>query len=134
MTFVNAPIHDLLIRIKNAYMARRYTVNNVVYSKFKVQVLDLLKRFKFVKDYEIVEENWIKTISVALETSWNRNEDVPVIKFYSRPSRRWYVGWKELQPVAWWIGIGIISTSQWLMASHEAKKKKIWWELIAEIY
>jgi hypothetical protein len=26
MSFVNAPIHDLLIRIKNAYMARRTTL------------------------------------------------------------------------------------------------------------
>ena len=56
MTFVNAPIHDLLIRIKNAYLARRYRVENVVYSKFKTQVLDLLKRFKFVKGYEIAED------------------------------------------------------------------------------
>jgi ribosomal protein S8 len=30
--------------------------------------------------------------------------------------------------------LGIISTSQWLMASHVAKEKKLWGELIAEIY
>jgi hypothetical protein len=30
--------------------------------------------------------------------------------------------------------IGIISTSQWLMPAHLAKKKQLWWELIAEIY
>lgn len=134
MTFVNAPIHDLLIRIKNAYLARRYVVNNVVYSKFKVQVLDLLQRFKFISSYEINDDSWIKTLSVFLNTSWSLNEDVPVIKFYSKPSRRWYIWWKEIHPVAWWIWIGILSTSQWLMAAHEAKKKKIWWELIAEIY
>jgi ribosomal protein S8 len=32
------------------------------------------------------------------------------------------------------VWIGIVSTSQWLMASHEAKKLQIGWELIAEIY
>ncbi|MBO4203972.1 30S ribosomal protein S8 [bacterium] len=56
MSYVNAPIHDLLIRIKNAYMARKTAVNGVVYSKFKVKVLDLLKEYHFVKGYEIVEE------------------------------------------------------------------------------
>ena len=56
MSYVNAPIHDLLIRIKNAYMARKTAVNGVVYSKFKVKVLDLLKEDHFVKGYEIVEE------------------------------------------------------------------------------
>ena len=134
MTFVNAPVHDLLIRIKNAYMARRYTVENVVHSKFKAQVLDLLQRFKFIKSYEVIGDWPKKTITIALHTTGDLNEDVPMIKFYSKPSRRWYVSWSELKPVAWWIGIGIISTSQWLMATHEAKKKKIWGELIAEIY
>jgi ribosomal protein S8 len=54
MSFVNAPVHDLLIRIKNAYMARRYVVENVVHSKFKMNVLDLLKRYTFIESYEIV--------------------------------------------------------------------------------
>jgi ribosomal protein S8 len=39
-----------------------------------------------------------------------------------------------LHVVAGWKWIWIISTNQWLMASHEAKAKKLGWELIAEIY
>ena len=100
MTFVNAPIHDLLIRIKNAYLARRYRVDNVVHSKFKVQVLDLLKRFKFVKGYEITEDGTKKFITIDLNVTGTMSEDVPMIKFYSKPSRRRYVSWKELKPVA----------------------------------
>lgn len=134
MSFVNAPVHDLLIRIKNAYMARRRTVEWVVYSKFKGQVLELLKRFKFIDSFEIIEEWSKKFVTIHLHVTWNMNEDVPAITFYSKPSRRWYVSRQELKPVAWWVGIWIISTSQWLMATHEAKKKKIGWELIAEIY
>ena len=52
MSYVNAPVHDLLIRIKNAYMARRTTVDGVVYSKFKANILDLLKQYGFVKDFQ----------------------------------------------------------------------------------
>ena len=55
MSYVNAPIHDLLIRIKNAYMARKTTVDGVVFSKFKVEVLSLLKEYHFIKDFEVVE-------------------------------------------------------------------------------
>jgi small subunit ribosomal protein S8 len=62
------------------------------------------------------------------------NEDVPVVTLYSKPSKRRYVGWKEIRPVAWGKGIGIMSTSKWLMASHEARKNQVWGELIAEIY
>jgi len=134
MSLVNAPIHDLLIRIKNAYMARRHHVEGVVYSKFKVQVLDLLKRFRFVSDYKVVELEGKKFLSIDLHVTWNLNEDIPVVKFFSKPSRRRYVGWKEITSVAGGKWIGIISTSQWLMAAHEARKKQIGGELIAEIY
>lgn len=134
MSLVNAPIHDLLIRIKNAYMARRHNVDGVVYSKFKVQVLDLLKRFRFVSEYRTVELDGKKFLSIDLHVTGNLNEDIPVVKFFSKPSRRWYVGWKEIKSVAGGKWIGIISTSQWLMAAHEARKKQIGGELIAEIY
>lgn len=134
MSFVNAPVHDLLIRIKNAYMARRYVVENVVHSKFKVNVLDLLKRYSFIESYEVVGEWPKKTISIHLLKTWTLAENTPTITFFSKPSRRRYVGWQELRNVAGWVWIGILSTNQWLMASHEAKKRKIWWELIAEIY
>ena len=56
MTYVNAPIHDLLIRIKNAYMARKNKVEGTQHSNFKVQVLKLLKSYKFIKDFESVED------------------------------------------------------------------------------
>ena len=103
MSYVNAPVHDLLIRIKNAYMARRTTVDGVVYSKFKANILDLLN-------------------------------DIPSVKFYSRPSRPWYVGYKDLKSVAGGKGLGIISTNQGLLPVHVAKQKKLGGELIAEIY
>ncbi len=131
---VNAPIHDLLIRLKNAYMARKKIVENIQYSKFKHRVLELLQKYTFIDSFEVVWE-WAKsTLRVELHVTWNMIEDVPVVKMFSKPSRRRYIWRQDIRPVAWWRWIGILSTSQWLMASHEAKKKKIGWELIAEIY
>ncbi len=134
MSFVNAPIHDLLIRIKNAYMARRTRVDGVVYSNFKVNVLELLKQYGFIIGYDVASEGNKKTISIDLKEVEDEINDIPVIKFYSRPSRRWYISYKEIKPVAAGRGIGILSTSQGLMPSHVAKQKKIGGELIAEIY
>jgi small subunit ribosomal protein S8 len=134
MSFVNAPIHDLLIRIKNAYMARRTTLDWIVYSKFKISVLDLLKAYKFIVSYEVVEQGSKKTIQVRLKDVKDEVNDIPVIKFFSRPSRRWYISHKEIKSVAAGRGIWILSTSQWLLPTHVAKQKGIGWELIAEIY
>ncbi len=134
MTYVNAPIHDLLIRIKNAYMARKTTVNDVVHSKFKVSILELLQEYGFVKGFEVLEQDNKRVINITLKKVVDPINDIPEIKFFSKPSRPWYVGYKDLKGVAGGKGIGIISTSQWLMAVHVAKEKKLWGELIAEIY
>lgn len=134
MSYVNAPIHDLLIRIKNAYMARKTTVEGVVFSKFKVNVLQLLKDYDFIKDFEIVEEENKKMINIKLKVVKDPVNDIPEVKFYSKPSRPWYVGYKELKNVAGGKGIGIISTNQGLLPVHVAKQKKLGGELIAEIY
>jgi len=131
---VNAPIHDLLIRLKNAYMARKKSVEGIQYSKFKVRVLELLQKFKFIDSFEEVGEWAKKTLTVQLHVTGNLVEDVPVIRMFSKPSKRRYIWWQDIRPVAGGRWIGILSTSQGLMASHEAKKKKIGWELIAEIY
>lgn len=134
MSYVNAPIHDLLIRIKNAYKARKTDVSDVQYSVFKMEVLNLLKQYGFVEDMSIREEGTKKFIDISLKPVTNAVDDVPVVKFYSKPSRPWYVGYKELKAVAGGRGIGILSTSAWLLPAHVAKKRKIWGELIAEIY
>ena len=134
MSYVNAPVHDLLIRIKNAYMARRTTVDGVVYSKFKANILDLLKQYGFVKDFSIQGTDSKKEISIELKKVVNPVNDIPSVKFYSRPSRPWYVRYKDLKSVAGGKGLGIISTNQGLLPAHVAKQKKLGGELIAEIY
>lgn len=135
MSYVNAPIHDLLIRIKNAYMARKTVVEWVIFSNFKQQVLELLKQYDFIKSLEVVEGDGIKkTINIHLKPVKDPINDIPNVKFFSKPSRAWYVRYKDIHNVAGGKGIGIISTSQGLMAAHVARQKKLWGELIAEIY
>lgn len=134
MSYVNAPVHDLLIRIKNAYMARKTNIEDITFSKFKYNVLDLLRRYNFIKSFEVVEKDNKKSIKILLKMVDNPINDIPEIKFFSKPSRPWYISYKNIHTVAWGKGIWIISTNQWLMAAHEAKQKKLGWELIAEIY
>ncbi len=132
---VIAPAQDLLMRIKNAYLARKNTVDGVIHSQFLEAMVSLLKKYKFVRDYRIVEETPQKRfLSLVLHDVVNPAQDIPVIRLYSKPSRRRYVSYKDLKPVAWWLGIGIISTSKGLLPTHVAKKLKVWGELIAEIY
>lgn len=133
-SFVNAPVHDMLIRIKNAYMARKTNVDNIQYSTLKENVLKLLKDAKFIVDYKVVEDWNKKFLSLVLKEVTNPIQDVPVIKFYSKPSRRVYVSYKDLHKVAGGLGIWVISTNKWVITTKDAKINKVWWELMFEIY
>lgn len=115
-------------------MARRTSLDWVVYSHFKASVLDLLKEYGFILWYDLLEQGNKKTLHITLKHVKDEINDIPIIKFYSKPSRRWYVSYKDIKPVAAGRGIGILSTSQGLLPAHIAKQKKIGWELIAEIY
>lgn len=131
---VAAPTQDLLIRIKNAYMARKTIVDNVVHSNFVEAMVQLLKEYKFVREYTIIDDGKKKFLKIYLQEVVNPVQDVPVVRLISKPSRRWYVSYKDLKPVAGWRGIGIISTNKGLLPTHVARKLKVWGELIAEIY
>ena len=133
-SFVNAPLHDMLIRIKNAYMGRKTSIENVQYSKLKENILKILKEYNFVKDYEIVNDNKKSFLKITLKEVTNPIQDVPVIKFYSKPSRRVYVSYKDLHKVAGGLGIGVISTNKGVMTTKDARINKVGWELIFEIY
>jgi len=133
-SFVNAPLHDMLIRIKNAYMGRKTTIENIQYSKLKENVLKILKQYNFVKEYEVIKD-WNKSfIKLTLKEVTNPIQDVPVIKFYSKPSRRVYVSYKDLHKVAGGLGIGVISTNKGVITTKDAKINKVGGELMFEIY
>ena len=120
-------IIDLIIRIKNGYMAKKETIESPC-SKYKVAVLNKLVSLKFIKGYEVKGE--IKksmTIDLAYE------EDKPAIsdvKIYSKPGMRLYISYKNLKPVLSGFGYSILSTSKGIMTNKEAKKAKLGGELL----
>ena len=93
-----------------------------------------MKQYGFVKDFSIQWTDAKKVISIELKKVVNPVNDIPSVKFFSKPSRPWYVGYKDLKTVAGGKGLGIISTNQGLLPVHVAKQKKLGGELIAEIY
>ncbi len=120
-------IIDLIIRIKNGYMAKKETIESP-YSKYREAVLKKLVSLKFIKGYEVKGE--IKkniTIDLAYE------EDKPAIsdvKIYSKPGMRFYISYKNLKPVLSGFGYSILSTSKGIMTGREAKKAKLGGELL----
>ena len=120
-------IIDLIIRIKNGYMAKKETIESPC-SKYKVAVLNKLVSLKFIKGYEVKGE--IKksmTIDLAYEDDKPAISDV---KIYSKPGMRLYISYKNLKPVLSGFGYSILSTSSGIMTDREAKKAKLGGELL----
>ncbi|QQG44696.1 MAG: 30S ribosomal protein S8 [Candidatus Roizmanbacteria bacterium] len=121
------PITDLMIRIKNGYMAGRQTID-VPYSVFKENVIKKLIEMKYLKGYRVTGDKVKKmTIDLLYKDSEPALTDV---KIYSKPGRRWYVSVKDIKPVLGGLGYSLISTPQGVMNNIEARNKKLGGELL----
>ncbi len=126
-------ISDLIIRIKNGYMAGKEKVLSP-YSKFREAVLEKLKSLGYIKDFRVKEVRpKVKQIEIELLYK-KKGVAMQDVKIYSKPGRRWYVSYREITPVKGGKGHAIISTSKGVLTNIEAKKKKVGGELLFEIW
>lgn len=129
---MNNGIIDLVIRIKNGYLAKREEISSP-HSKMKEQVLKKLKTLGFIADYRVEAAGVKKEIKIVLK--YKQGEPVFTdVTIRSKPGQRWYISVNDIRPVLSGIGYMIISTSKGLQTNVEAKKSKLGGELLFEIW
>lgn len=127
------PIGDLLTRIRNAYMARIVKIQ-IPFSSIKADILKILKKNKYIADFEIVEtEGAKKALSVKLNNV-KVTKYVPTLTRISKPGQRIYIGSKDIKKSRNGEGIYIISTPKWVVTWYEARSLNVGWELLCEIF
>jgi small subunit ribosomal protein S8 len=102
------PIGDLLTRIRNAYMARIEEIK-VPYSRIKSDILRILKKNKYIIDFETIDDNSKKSIKVTLN-NLKITKYLPNFKRISKPGQRIYVGSTDIKKSKNGKGIYIVST------------------------
>jgi len=124
-------IADLLTRIRNATLADlKQTI--VPHSKFKEDVLKVMKATKYIKDYKVGKnEKGFQEIQVTLDLE---NQKDINLKRISKPGCRTYSGKQTLPVVCNNLGIAIVTTSKGVMTNQEAKKQGLGGEVICEIW
>lgn len=125
-------IANMLTQIRNAYKAGHDTVN-VSFSKINAEVTAVLKKNKYIVDFEKKG----KKVKKHLELILSYKEKIPAveaIKRISKPGQRIYTGKSGLYSVRHGHGIAIISTSKGVMTNKEAKKHGVGGEVIAEVW
>ena len=127
------PIGDLLTRIRNAYLARKEEID-VPFSKMKLDILKIMKKNKYIVDFEVVELEWgKKDIQVTLNNV-RKTLVIPTFRRISRPGQRIYLGSKDIRKSRNGKGIFIVSTPKGVVTGYEARTLNVWGELLCEIY
>lgn len=127
------PIGDLLTRIRNAYLARKEDMT-VPYSKIKQDILKILKKNKYIADYEVVELEWAKKELLVHLNNVRKTLVVPTFRRISRPGQRIYLGSKDIKKSRNGKGIYIVSTPKGVVTWYEARTLNVWGELLCEVY
>lgn len=128
MTYVTDPIGDLLTRIRNA-QSTRHTSCRAPYSRIKHQLCDILKSEGWLADVQVEGEDQTKTLHVVFA----QDKPALTLRRTSKPGRRVYTGYEDLQPVLSGFGIAILTTSKGLMTDKEARKQKLGGEVLCTI-
>lgn len=129
---ISAPALDLLIRIKNGYLASLKSIK-APGSKFNQALCQLLLENNYISSFDIQEDGVKKSLSIKLKYT-NKEPSLHGVRIYSRPGRRIY---ERVDSLPWGkskASLIIISTSLGLKSQKDAKKLNVGGEVIAEIY
>lgn len=121
-------VGDLLIRIKNGYMARLNEVS-APYSKLSVSICKLLKVEGFIEDFKASDRDITITLKYA-----DRKPVLTNVKRISKPGKRVYKGSKLLPRVYNGYGFAIISTPKGVMSDKQARKERLGGEIMAFVW
>ena len=123
------PLGDMITRIRNGQSARKSIVS-APSSRLRANVLEVLKREGYIRDYSAVE---VRTGISELKIELKYHEGSPVIseiKRVSTPGRRVYSGINDLKRVYNGLGIAILSTPRGVLSDNEARVANVGGEVL----
>lgn len=130
----NHPVSDLVTRIRNGYLAKRATISCPV-SKLRENILKVLKEEGYILNYSKIkaEKNNIEQFDIHLKYHYS-NPVVSEIEVISKPGRRIYCSYQDIPLVKNGLGVIVVSTSQGVIADHDARSKKLGGEILLKIF
>lgn len=127
---VNDSLSDMLIRIKNGYLARAVEVSMPT-SKLRVAVADVLVKEKYIKEAKVDAEQGLLVVTLQYD---HKAPAITDVRRVSKPGRRIYTSIKSLPRVLGGLGIHILSTPKGVMSQKSAKKLNVGGEVLAQVW
>ena len=132
MTFTD-PIGDMFSRIRNGQLRSLNSIQ-IPSSKFRQNILKILKNEGYIKDYYLDEKVKNKS-SIKVNLKYYGGDPViKEIKRISKPGRRVYSRATSIPKVMNGLGLAIISTPKGVMSDVEARKNNVGGEIICRVF
>lgn len=117
------PIANMLTVIRNGFMSKKIKVD-VPFSKISQEILGILKREKFIKDFKFMDDGKQGQLRVYLKYTKMGDPAIKGLKRISRPGLRTYVKKDKIPTVLRGLGIAILSTSRGIVTNLQAKEMR----------
>ena len=125
------PVADMITRIRNGNLVNKdYVV--IPHSKFKEEILKVLKEENFIKDYSVTEEGKAKYLNAFLYIG--KQKAITEIKRVSKPGRRVYIDKTKIPEIKYGYGIAVLSTSKGILSNKQAKESGTGGELLFYVW
>jgi len=130
---VGDPIADMLNRVKNAGVVNHKTVS-VPYSNANFAIASVLEKQGYIGSVSKKGKKVTKTIEINLLYSKDNVAKIKGVQRISKPSRRVYLGTKDIKPVLNGFGTLVLSTPKGIMIGKEAKQNLVGGEALFKIW
>lgn len=125
---VTDPISDLLVRLQNASRVGKESIT-IPPSRMKRAIAEILAREGYVGAVDVKKN----MLSIPLVYKGNRPA-ITGVKRISKPSRRMYLGVRDIHPIKRGHGLVVFSTPAGILSGKEAKEKRVGGEVLFEIW
>ena len=129
---ISDPISDMIIRIKNAFLAG-HDVVVMPASKMKLRIADILKKHDYIEDFEVIEKKPQSELKIVLKYRAGKSV-INDVKRLSKPGRRIYCSAKTIPQSLNGFGITIISTNKGVMTDKQARSMNVGGEILCQVW
>ena len=127
------PIGDMFTRIRNGQMRSLASVQ-IPSSNFRKNILEILKKEGYIKDY-FIDKSENNKISLKISLKYYEGYTViKEIKRISKPGRRVYSRATSIPKVMNGLGLAILSTPKGVMSDIDARKNNVGGEIICRVF
>lgn len=126
------PIADMIIRIKNAFLARQ-TETLVPHSKVKEALAKLLVENGYLESVDVRAAQPQSQLVLKLKYV-GKVPAITDVRRVSKPGRRWYSSASDIPQALGGYGLTIVSTSKGILSGTQARQLNVGGEVLCQIW